>query len=141
MTPLRPFTQAWADALRAAVNGDAGYRAAASGWAWPVALVLEPAPHLDYADETAVELVLEHGQCTAARQLDPTAVTAPFVLRAPYGVWKRLVRGTLDPLMAVGLRHVKVQGSLTTLLAHAGVAKALIACARTVPVHFPDEQP
>jgi hypothetical protein len=41
--------------------------------------------------------------------------------------------------MAVALRQVTLQGSLSTLMLHAGAAKALVACARGVPTHFPDE--
>jgi putative sterol carrier protein len=139
VTHPRPFTQAWADALREAINGDAAYQRAATTWTWPVALVLDAAPDLDYHADTAVEFTLDRGTCTAAQVLHPAAVTAPFVLRAPYAVWKRIVRGALDPVMAVALRHVSLKGSLTTLMLHAGAAKALIACARTVPTHFPDE--
>lgn len=134
-----PFTQPWADALRDAINADHAYRVAARTWTWPVALVLEAAPALGYPVDTAVEFDLDRGACTAVRVLDPSATTAPFVLRAQYAAWKRIVRGALDPVMAVALRHVTLHGSLTTLMLHAGAAKALIACARTVPTHFPDE--
>jgi putative sterol carrier protein len=134
-----PFTQPWADALREAINADQAYRVAARTWTWPVALVLEAAPALGYPVDTAVEFDLDRGHCTAVRVLDPSAATAPFVLRAPYEAWKRIVRGALDPVMAVALRQVTLHGSLTTLMMHAGAAKALIACARTVPTHFPDE--
>lgn len=139
MTPPRPFTAPWADALRAAISADAGYRATAANWTWPVALVLEAAPELGYATDVAVEFDLDRGDCTAVRVSEPQAVTAPFVLRAPYTVWKRIVRGTLDPVMAVALRQVALQGSLSTLMMHAASAKALVACARGVPTHFPDE--
>jgi putative sterol carrier protein len=143
MNPLashpRPFTQPWADALRAAINGNATYRTASTEWRWPVALVLDAAPDLGYQSDTAVEFALEAGYCAAVRLCDPADVSAPFVLRAPYGVWKRIVRGALDPIMAVALRHVALQGSMSTLLQHAETAKALIACARAVPTHFPDE--
>lgn len=139
MTSLRPFTQPWADALRHAINGDDAYRAAARGWTWPIALVLDAAPEFGYHAETAVQFELDRGDCTGVRVVEPAAITAPFVLRAPYAVWKRIVRGVTDPVMAVALRQVSLQGSLSTLMSHAGAAKALIACARRVPTHFPDE--
>ncbi len=138
-TPHRPFTQAWADSLREIITGDAAYRAVAGHWTWPVALVLEAAPELEYHHDVAVEFSLDRGTCSAARVLDPSAVTAPFVLRAPYAVWKRIVRGTLDPVMAIALRHVHLHGPLATLMLHVSAAKALIACARRVPTQFPDE--
>lgn len=139
MTTPPPFTQPWADALREAINGDAAYRAAAANWTWPVALVLDAAPDLGYADDCAVEFGLDRGTCTSAQAMAPSAVTAPFVLRAPYATWKRIVRGVTDPVMAIALKQVTLQGSLSTLMMQAGAAKALVACARTVPTHFPDE--
>lgn len=139
MTLLRPFTQPWADVLRTTINADLAYRAAASNWTWPVALVLEAAPELGYLDNTAVEFDLDRGTCTSVRVLTPLEVTAPFVLRAPYAVWKKVVQGFTDPVMAVALKNIAFEGSLSTLMMHAGAAKALVACARTVPTHFPDE--
>lgn len=135
----RPFTQAWADALHDAINADPAYRAAAARWTWPVALVLEATPDLGYPAECIVEFDLDRGTCTAVRMIERAALGAPFVLSASYAVWKRIVRGALDPVMAVALKQVALQGSLSTLMLHAGAAKALVACARTVPTHFPDE--
>jgi len=139
VTPLRPFTQPWADALRDAINADRVYRAAAANWTWPVALVLEAIPELGYAEPAAVEFDLDRGTCTAVRTLAPVAVTAPFVLRAPYAVWKRIVRGVTDPVMAVVLRQVSLQGSLSTLMRHSAAARLLVTCARGIPTRFPDE--
>ncbi len=139
MTPPHLFTQPWADALRAVINADSAYRTAAANWTWPVALVLEAETALGYPVDTAVEFDLSRGTCAAVRVLRPSAATAPFVLRASYAVWKRIVRGALDPVLAVALRQVRLQGSLSTLMLHVGAAKALIACARAVPTQFPDE--
>ncbi|MCX5762330.1 MAG: Fis family transcriptional regulator [Gemmatimonadetes bacterium] len=139
MTLPRPFTQPWADALREAINADAAYRAVAANWTWPVALVLDAAPDLGYATDAAVEFALHRGDCTSARVVEYADINAPFVLRAPYAVWKKVVRGITDPVMAIALRQITLQGSLSTLMMHAGAAKALVACARTVPTRFPDE--
>ena len=139
MTLPRPFTQPWADALRAAINTDLAYRAASTKWTWPVALVLDATPELGYADDTAVEFDLHRGTCASVRVLTLPNITAPFVLRAPYAVWKNVVRGLTDPVMAIALRKISLEGSLSTLMMHAGAARALVACARSVPTHFPDE--
>ena len=104
-----------------------------------MAFVLEAVPDLGYPTDTVVEVDLDRGTCSAVRVIEPSVASAPFVLRASYGVWKRIVRGTLDPVMAVALRQVALQGSLSTLMLHAGATKALVVCARNVPTHFPDE--
>lgn len=135
----RPFTSAWADAFRAAIEGDAAYRVAAAKWTWPVALVLQPAPEFGYPDAVAVELSLDRGRCHSADIRAADAVTAPIVLTAPYAVWKSVVQGELDPLAGVTRGKIAVQGSLAILMMHAKAASALVHCAKAVPTAFPDE--
>ena len=133
MTLPRPFTQPWADALLVAINASEGVPRGRHNWTWPVALVLEAAPGFGYADDVAVEFDLDRGTCRSVRVLAPSATTAPFVLRARYSAWKQVVHGHTDPVMAIVLRKIAFEGSLTTLMTHVGGAKALVACARTVP--------
>lgn len=135
----RPFTAAWADAFRSAIESDASYRSAAAKWTWPVALVLTPAPELGYTESVAVELQLDSGRCHAAAIVAADAVTAPLALTAPYPVWKSIVRGELDPMAGVTRGLIAVRGSLTTLMLHARAATALVACAKAVPTEFVDE--
>lgn len=141
MTAILPFTAAWADAFCDAINADDAYRAAASGWTWPVALVVQARPDLGIADDTAVEVALDRGRCTAARAVPAADVTADIALRGAYDTWKRIVQGALDPVTAVTTgKLVLVRGSLATLLLHTAAARALVACAARVPTAFPDEQ-
>ena len=135
----RPFTPEWAAALRDAIEADTTYRELAAKWTWPVALVLDAAPELGYTEPVAVELSLDRGRCHDAVIRHPDAVTAPFVLRAPYATWKLVMRGDLDPLAGVTRGKISVKGSLATLMMHARSASALCACARAVPTRFPDE--
>ncbi|MFN0098974.1 MAG: Fis family transcriptional regulator [Gemmatimonadaceae bacterium] len=134
-----PFTPEWASAFQVAIEADATYRELAAKWIWPVALVLDAAPELGYPDAVAVELALEGGRCHGAVVRHPDAVTAPFVLRAPYATWKLVMRGELDPLAGVTRGKIGVKGSLATLMMHARSASALCVCARAVPTRFPDE--
>jgi putative sterol carrier protein len=135
----RPFTPDWAHALREAINADATYKSAASKWTWPVALVLDANPALGYHDAVAVELTLDRGTCHAVSVIAPSAITAPFTLRAAYPVWKKVVTGSLDAVTAVTMGDVKFTGALTTLLLHVNAAKALVGAAQKVPTAFPDE--
>lgn len=135
----RPFTAAWAEAFRSAIESDESYRSAAAKWTWPVALVLTPAPELGFVDSVAVELQLDGGRCHAAAIVAADAVTAPIALTAPYPVWKSIVRGELDPMAGVTRGLIAVRGSLMTLMMHARAATALVACAKAVPTEFVDE--
>ena len=136
---FRPFTPEWASAFRDAVEADAHYREVAARWTWPVALVMDAAPELGYPAAVAVELTLDRGRCHGAAILHPDALTAPFVLRAPYAIWKQVMLGALDPLVGVTRGRIGVKGSLTTLMLHARSAAALCKCAQAVPTRFPDE--
>ena len=135
----RPFSTEWAEAFRDAIEADAAYRDAAAKWTWPVALVLQATPEYGYSDAVAVELTLDRGRCHSAVIRPRAEVTAPFVLTAPYAVWKAVVKGELDPLTGVTRGKIAVQGSLATLMMHAKSAAALCGCARNVATAFPDE--
>jgi len=135
----RPFSAEWAEAFKDAIEADATYRETATKWAWPVALVLQATPEYGYPDAVAVELTLDRGRCHAVAIRARDTVTAPFVLTAPYEVWKAVVKGELDPLTGVTRGKITVQGSLATLMMHAKSAAALCGCARNVATAFPDE--
>ena len=125
----RPFSTEWAAAFRETIEADTRYREVAAKWTWPVALVLQPAPEFGYNETVAVELTLDRGRCHSADIRARDAVTAPFVLTAPYAVWKSVVKGELDPLVGVTRGKITVQGSLGILMMHAKSAAALCACA------------
>lgn len=135
----RPFTQPWADAFCEAINADAHYAQTARGWHWPLAFVLEPAPEYGYPREVAVQLDLSGGHCRGARIIEPEQITAPFTIRARYGPWKRMVTGDLDPVAAVMQGKATLVGSMATMMLHMNSARALVRCARAVPIEFPDE--
>ncbi|HET9985065.1 MAG TPA: hypothetical protein VFQ38_15805 [Longimicrobiales bacterium] len=138
--PLRPFTQPWAEAFRAAVNASASYREAASGWSWPVALVLDPpAPELGYPHPVAVVLDLDAGACRGVSLLPAAQAHAPFVLSGEYGAWKEVVQGVMDPVLAVARRRLRLEGSLARLAMNVRAARALVACAAALDTLFPDD--
>ena len=136
---LLPFTQPWADAFCAAIEDDAAVAAAGKGWSWPLAFVLDPAPQLGFAERTAVVFHLNAGHCRSAKVMHASEVTAPFALTGSYTVWKEIVTGALDPVNAVMRRDLALRGAITTLMMYTRFARALVACARRVPMRFPDE--
>ncbi len=133
----RPFTPEWASAFRDAINADAEYKAAGAGWTWPLALSLSAAPAHGFPQDVAVELDLARGTCGDVRVKVGEKATTDFVLRGDYDAWRAVVRGELDPVVAVTMGKLKlVQGSLTTLMLQTKAAKALVACAQRVPTDF-----
>ena len=137
---LAPFTQLWADAFHAAIEGDADYRASASGWKWPIALVMDPAPEHGYPRAVAVEVMLDRGHSYGATAIPAGEVSAPFVLQGTYATWKAVMREGLDPVLAVATGKLSLaKGALTTLMLHTGSARKLVGLARRIPTRFPDD--
>ena len=63
-----------------------------------------------------------------------------YVARAPYSVWKELLRGTLDPVEAVLKRRISVKGDLQPLIErmrYKGIADRVFAQLKT---EFIDER-
>jgi hypothetical protein len=63
-----------------------------------------------------------------------------YVVRAPYGVWKGLLRGAIDPVQAAMSGRVKVEGDLERLVRQAGFRYVSDAALREVRTEFPDEE-
>ena len=139
MKPLHPFTPEWAAEFRSVINSDTNYREAAKGWVWTVAFVLNATPLLRAQHDIAAEFSLDGGACIDARLIPATEVSAAFVLRADYGIWRSMARGTLDPVLALASRQIDLTGSVTDLILHAKAVRALVGCAQRVPTWFPDE--
>lgn len=132
------FSPAWADAWRAAIDGDAAYAAAANGWRDALALACTPDAAAGFPDGAAVQVTLADGRCTAADARALAAVDAPVVLQATAATWRALVEGRLAPVPAVMLGRITLAaGTPATLLAHAAGLQALIACAQRVPTRWP----
>ncbi len=135
------FSDAWAEAVCAALTASAAYREAAESWEGDlcfVATVGEAADgsRLD-ADRTAY-LDLHRGACRGARAVASAAEAgAAFAIEAAYGDWHRILGGTLDPIMAVMLGRLRVTGDKSAVLRHARAAKAMVACAASVETAWP----
>ena len=70
--------------------------------------------------------------------VDGKKARAPFIFRAPYDGWKRLVRGELDPIIGVVKGEITMTGSMSALMLHSRAAKALVEVVRTVPTALDD---
>jgi hypothetical protein len=62
-----------------------------------------------------------------------------YVVRAPLGLWKELLRGTVDPVQAALSGRVKVKGDLESLVRRAGYRYIVDEALRKVATEFPDE--
>jgi putative sterol carrier protein len=132
----------WCELAIRLINADPEAKAAGAGWRGDVGAVIEAEPgvlerpftlHLVPVDGT-VERWKLLADPDDLEELEPA-----YLARAPYAVWKGLLRGTLDPMEAVLKRRIAVQGDLQPVLErmkYKGVAMRLLAQLETT---FVDE--
>lgn len=140
MTKPEIFTDAWARAWGEELRASESYRSAAANWEGTLVMSLEGDPDLGPTDDRAVVLDLWHGDCRDARSAEPADLEqAPFLLRAPAAVWKRVLEGDLDPLLAVMSGKLGlVRGSVARLVPYSRASKELVLAARRIDASYPE---
>lgn len=131
----------WLAAVVERLNGHPGLAPALQGLGPDLALVVEPSPGFPapvavwgrHAGGRIAEWRVLHDE-DEILELEPA-----YVVRAPYLLWKELLRGG-DPVKAALSGRLRVQGDLEALVrraVHRPVADAALAAVAT---EFPDER-
>lgn len=131
----------WLAAVVERLNAQPGLPAALEGLARDLALVVEPSPGFPrpvavwgrQAGGRIAEWRLLHDE-DEILELEPA-----YVVRAPYRVWKELLRGG-DPVQAALGGRLRVEGDLEALLRRAGHRPVADAALAGLPTEFPDER-
>lgn len=138
---MRFPSEPWVAAVVAAVNRHPDLAAALDGLGRDLAAVIEPDPPA-LREPFAVYGRQERGRIGAVRVLlDPDEIwelEPAYVVRAPYRVWKGLLRGG-DPVQAALSGRVKVQGDLEALVRRAHYRYVVEAAVAGVATEFVDE--
>ena len=124
----------WVSALEIKLNSDEQYARIAHNWEGDMLCQIE-------ADDTLKEslayyLDLWHGKCRQAFVLEDGAVTPKFVLRATYGIYRRLLKGELEPMQALLTRKINVQGSMAVFVRNVPTVLDFVRCCREVTDSF-----
>ena len=135
-------SEEWMTIYRDRINGSPEYREGAATWEGAIAFVFEAEPDRGVPEDLWALLDLWHGECRAARMLEPGEEGgAPYVIRAPYSRWKEVLRGDLDPVKGMMQGKLKVQGDLATIVRYVRAANELVHLTMQVPTQFLDERP
>jgi hypothetical protein len=132
----------WLDAVVRQVNGHADLPRALAGLGADLAAVVErdAGPFPRGAGAWGRH---EGGRIVSWRVLededDVLELEPAYVVRAPLGVWKDLLRGRADPVQAALSGRVKVKGDLDGLVRRAGYRYIVDEALRRVETEFPDE--
>jgi hypothetical protein len=136
---LRFASREWIEALVAALHAQPELGDALDGLGRDAALVVEAEPPV-FPQAVAVHAAHERGRIVRWRVLadeDELLELEPaYVLRAPYGTWKALLRGG-DPVQAALSGRVRVEGDLEALVRRACWRHVVDAALRAVPTELP----
>lgn len=136
---MEVFTDDWARACCAALNGSDAYRASAAAWEGSIVLAMSADAARGVAEERAVFIDAHRGECRGAWTASAEEIaTATYVLRADPATWKRLLDHEIDPVGAVMQGKLRLErGGLFALAKFAQAAKDMIAAAAGVGGAFP----
>ncbi|MDR5704361.1 MAG: SCP2 sterol-binding domain-containing protein, partial [Armatimonadota bacterium] len=137
----RFFSEEWVAKFCEAINQSAAYREAAAEWEWPLVLVLTKSAEIGYPEDQGIWLDLYHGECRRASIVrGEEAQQAPYVVSGDYYTWKQILNKELDPIRAIVLGRLRLQGDIGVIVRFARGAQELVEAARTIPTEFPDER-
>jgi len=107
-------SEEWIKELEARLNSSESYAQAAATWEGDHIFVILPDDHCD--DTTYFYIDLQHGKASGARQLrSPDERKAAFTVSAPFGTWRKVLEGRLDPLQAIFSNKLKLVGSMAAV--------------------------
>jgi len=138
---VRFGSPAWIDALVGAVNAHPDLPRALQGLGTDLAVVVEA----DAGFRSAVAAWGRHerGRLVQWRVLEDEdeiqEIRPAYDVRAPYRLWKQLLRGQLDPVQAALSGRVRVKGDLEGLVRRSSYRYILEGALRGLATEFPDE--
>ena len=127
----------WVKAFAEQLNASEAYEKSAKDWEGDFIFIVEP--DKSYPEEGYMFVGLYHGKCTDAAIISSEDEReAQFVIRAPYGNWRKVIDGKLDPIQGMMTRKLKLKGNMMKVMRYPKAAKEMVNCVSRVPTDFPD---
>lgn len=129
-------SEAWAEALRSALNNSPEYRSAAATWEGDFYFVCTQG--LGVPQDMTMYFDLRRGECHAAHLVENRDLYSPaFELTADLNAWKKVIAGELDPIKGIVTRQLKLKGNLVQIMQAPRAAMAMVKCATSVETIWP----
>jgi putative sterol carrier protein len=104
----------WLVELESRLNASEAYAKAAATWEGDCIFVIQP--DANYQETSYGYINLQHGKASDARMLKSLdEQKALFTMSAPFGTWRKVMEGRLDPLQAMFSGKIKVVGSMAQI--------------------------
>jgi putative sterol carrier protein len=128
-------SDAWIKKLSGRLNESESYERSAKDWEGDFLFVVEPDG--DYEDEAYLYLGLHQGKSTGAALVESEDERdTEFVIRAPYGNWRRVIEGELDPIQGMMMKRLKLSGNMMKIMRYPKAAQEIVACCAEVPTEW-----
>jgi len=128
-------SDAWTKELSRRLNESDSYERAAKDWEGDFLFIVEPDE--DYDQTTYLYLGLYHGKSPDAAVVESEDDReVEFVIRAPYGTWREVVEGELDPIQGMMSRRLRLSGNMMKVMRYPKAAQEIVACCAEVPTDW-----
>ena len=125
----------WIKELSRQLNASESYERSAKDWEGDIVFVIEP--DQAYDDQSYLFLGLYHGKShEAAMIVNEGEREAEFVIRAPFGRWRQVIEGKLDPIQGLMMRQLKLTGDLRKIMRYPRAAKEIVSCCALIPTDW-----
>jgi putative sterol carrier protein len=132
---IRFPSDAWIKELSTKLNASETYAQAAAAWEGDCIFVV--LPDADHADTTYLYIDLQHGKSSDARELKSLdEQKALFTISGPFGTWRKVVEGRLDPIQGIFSGKLKLVGSMAQLQRTPKATNELVKIASQVDSDF-----
>lgn len=129
------LSDAWIKQLMDELNSNQDYKRSAKDWEGDFIFVIKPDQDLD--EEVYYYLGLHHGEATGGGRLEAMEEKeTEFVVRAPYGTWRRVIDGNLDPIQGMLTNQLKLKGDLMMVMRYPKAAQEIVASCAKIPTEW-----
>lgn len=126
----------WAEEYVSRLNSSGEYREAGRTWEGGIILAVEKDGELK--SSWYIYLDLLHGQCRKYEVFEEGQVLpqSEFVYRGPFGNWKKLLSGEIEPIQALLTGKFKLKGPVMKVLRNNRAATEMVNTAKLVDTEF-----
>ena len=125
----------WIKELSRQLNASESYERSAKDWEGDFWFLVEPDEA--YPEPAWLFLGLYHGKSPdASMEPNQEARETEFTISAPFGTWRQVIEGKLDPIQGMMMRKLKLQGNLTKIMRYPRAAKEIVSCCAQIPTDW-----